>query len=72
MVVRPIRLAKVRLQDPGFSVMRNHWLSLRLARCMLYIQMREQAVPQCTRWIVRAKLTLRERACLHAMPARSP
>jgi len=48
MVVRPIRLAKVRLQDPGFSVMRNHWLSLRLARCMLYIQMREQAVPQCT------------------------
>src|SRR5438105_6032226 len=23
-------------------------------------------------WIVRAKLTLRERACLHAMPARSP
>jgi hypothetical protein len=45
-----------------------------LARCMLYIHMREQrqGLPQCTRWIVRAKLTLRERACLHAMPARSP
>ena len=46
-----------------------------LARCMLYIQMREQrqAVPQCRCRIVRAKLdALRERACFHAMTAGSP
>jgi len=48
---------------------------LDLAPCMLYIQMQvqRQAMPQCTRWIVRAKLdALRERACFHAMTAGSP
>lgn len=67
MVVHPIRKAKGRLQkDFGFNVMRSHRLSFALARCMLYMQMREerQAVPQCTRRIVRAKLNgFRERAC---------